>query len=146
MTEIYGDITKLASGVIVHQTNCQNKIGSGVAGQIIRRWPIVEQAYHAIFHRKQINEIYGSWDPVEVAPGLTVVNLFTQMFYGNSAKTGRVYTDMDKLAAGLCNICKHYPNRRIYIPYHIGCGLAGGDWNELLKTLQTLPVIVVRKN
>ena len=33
---------------------------------------------------------------------------------------------------------ENYPDTPIYIPYHMGCGLAKGDWSSVLDALSLL--------
>ena len=134
MKFVQGDITKIKNGVICHQVNCKNKIGAGVSGAITSKWPKVKKMYHDIVAETG-SQIFGQVQLCYIDPNITVANIFSQYNYGNSKKTGIVYTDMDKLVNGLREICSLLPNRNIYIPQYIGCGLAGGDWNVLLQRL-----------
>lgn len=61
---------------------------------------------------------------------------YTQLYYGNSAKTKKVYTDENKLIDALTRFDQRakQDNQPAYVPAKIGCGLAGGDWNRIKKT------------
>ena len=145
MTVIQMNLLNVRQGVIVHQVNCMDRIGAGIAGQIIRKWPIVERMYHEAFRHAEPESLFGSWQPVSVAPGLTVINCFTQYGYGNPRRTGKTYTDVNKLIAALTEICEAYPYDQIWIPYGIGCGLGGANWNTLKYRLDDLPRLNVAK-
>lgn len=43
---IQKDITTVEKGVIMHQVNCQNVMGAGVAKAIYLKHPLVKQAFH----------------------------------------------------------------------------------------------------
>ena len=60
---------------------------------------------------------------------------YTQLYYGNSAKTKKVYTDENKLIDALTRFDQRakQDNQPAYVPAKIGCGLAGGDWNRIKK-------------
>ena len=49
---------------------------------------------------------------------------------------------MPKLIHNIQKICEHHEN--VHIPYRLGCGLAGGNWDELVEAIKNLPVTVVR--
>ena len=139
------DILSVTNGVIVHQVNCQSRIGAGVSGAIIKRYPIVESAYHSKFQNASPSSVFGTWQPVQVSESLIVVNAFAQFFYGNAAKTKRVYTDEDKLVKILTDVCNKYSEyEEIWIPYGIGCGLAGGNWENIVFRIERLPLNVAK--
>ena len=105
MKTIKGDITKITSGVIVHQVNCRNRIGAGLSGALIKVYPEVERYYHYAFEHASGKDLLGTYQVVPVTKELKIINSFTQLYYGNAMKNGRVYTDMDKLGKVLYIIC-----------------------------------------
>lgn len=141
MKIIKGDITTIKKGVIVHQVNCRNRIGAGLSGKLIAAYPVIESYYHYAFDHESARNLFGTYQAIPVTDDLTVINSFTQFYYGNAMKNGRVYTDMDKLVAVLSHICERYHD--VYIPKGIGCGLAGGNWDELISRIEHLPLTVV---
>lgn len=144
MKTISGDILRIESGIICQQVNCANGYGAGLSGKIAKKYPQVEQAYRDIFKKLPRKEIFGLCQPVRVSEELIVVNIFAEWNYANAYETGIVSTDMDKLVDGLHRICAQYVDHDIYVPYKIGCGLAGGDWNELCERCAGLPIVAVR--
>lgn len=132
-----GNLMDVQSGVIVHQVNCMGAFGAGVAGQIASRYPIVKRNYLSFCQSKRNpRELFGLCLPVRVSEGLVIINAFSQFAYGNAAKTGRVYTDQTVLLDCIGRVRQRYPNQVIYLPWRIGCGLAGGDWNAILSQLR----------
>ena len=147
MRVIDGDLLEQTEGVIAHQVNCRNVIGAGVSGAIIAKYPVVERDYHNTCQFWEPEELLGTWKAVEVSPVLTIVNLYTQMDYGNSRKDGVVYTCMPLLIENLHHVCKKYAKTTVYVPYKIGCDLAGGSWEELEKGCSDLEnLVAVRLN
>lgn len=142
MKTITGNLLNITDGVIVHQVNCRNRIGAGVAGALIQKYPVIKQFYHYAFEKAEPKELFGTYQVVPVDDNLKVINSFSQFYYGNAQKNGRVYTDMNKLVAVLKAVCDRYDN--VYIPEKIGCGLAGGCWNELVEKIKDLPITVVK--
>lgn len=141
MNTIIENIMNIKSGVIVHQVNCRNRIGAGLSGSIIAKYPKVKEYYHYAFTQTEPKDLFGRYQIVPVSDNLKIVNSFTQFYYGNALKNHRVYTDMDKLVSVLTTLCNKFGH--IYVPKYIGCGLAGGDWNELVKRINHLNITVV---
>ena len=42
------DITSITKGVIMHQVNCQNVMGSGVAKALYTKYPQVKSEFHKL--------------------------------------------------------------------------------------------------
>ena len=131
---VNGSILNVSLGVIAHQVNCRNVMGAGVAKAISERYPLVKKRYHEAFANTDPEDLFGAAQEVVTREGVVVVNLFTQKNYGNSSRTGEVYTDEDKLVEALERTASQR-GRVVHIPYGIECGLAGGDWGSLARRL-----------
>ena len=46
ITYVKGNLLESDCNYICHQVNCQGRMGSGIAGQIREKWPIVYEMYH----------------------------------------------------------------------------------------------------
>lgn len=134
MRIIYGDIIDVKEECILHQVNCINKIGAGVSKVIINEYPIVEMRYHSLFGCMTSNKLYGYCDYLQVDDKLTIASSFSQYYYGNGQKKNVCYTDYDKLFSNIQKTLKMFD--KVYVPYKIGCGLAGGDWNICMQEFQ----------
>ena len=136
--QIQSDLTTINNGYIMHQVNCQNVMGAGVAKALYSKYPEIKTAYHE-FATKYPNptEHLGKIQPVSLTsnPNLKIFNAYTQLYYGNSAKTKKVYTDEEKLINTLNRFDQRakQDNQPAYVPAKIGCGLAGGDWDHIKK-------------
>lgn len=132
----------IEKGVLVQQVNCQNAIGGGLSGAINKVFPIVEEKYRAVFKVKTSEQVFGQKILVECTPDLYVCNLFTQFDYQrlNEPKTGKVYTDVEKLINQVERTTKYFADKgmNVYVPYNIGCGLGGADWKEVFARLKAL--------
>lgn len=129
--------------IIVHQVNCQCKMGVGIAKDIKVKYPNVftEYVHFCNLIKSDIN-LLGRCQIVEVerfdnfSPRY-VANLFGQQYYGS----GALYTSYEALEMAfkelLLWINQNHKNKKITIgvPYKIGCGLAGGDWNIVNKII-----------
>lgn len=139
-----GDIALAEGCIIAHQVNCQDRIGASVSGVITKRWPVVAKRYHEFAQRHPTPaDRLGRIQPVPVGNGTYVCNLFTQLNYGDSEKTGVTYTDVDKLIRRLEDLCDKRPNDVICVPENIGCGLAGADWDDVRRQIAHLPICVI---
>lgn len=138
--EIKGDITAINKGIILHQVNCQNAMGSGVAKAISSKYPIVKQKYHELFKTNSGEKLFGKLQGVVINENLIIMNSFSQFSYGNAYKNGICFTDMGKLVFNIKKALLYAEknNTKLYIPKRIGCGLAGGNWDELYSQLKDL--------
>lgn len=131
--------------VLCHQVNCKGVMGAGVAKAIRERWPLVFERYQEWC--KDELPLLGEFQPICVENGdkpnsLWVVNIFGQDGHGSGRQTnyGAVAKSFNKLAVWHE---KHHSDARIYIPYLMGCGLAGGDWEVYSEIVEFfLPNVV----
>lgn len=144
MQIVQRDLLTVEQGVIAHQVNCRGRIGGGVSGAIIQKYPIVEEKYLTLCKWCPPERLFGHRQFVQVTPQLAVYNCFTQLDYGNPKKTGRVYTDINRLASALSRICQENQGKEIWIPYGIGCGLGGANWEDVEALIRDLPLMVAK--
>jgi hypothetical protein len=71
---------------------------------------------------------------VKVNPGLFICNIAGQDGYGTQSRQ----TNYEALASCLTKLhAKSIELNLIpYLPYKLGCGLAGGDWNVVSKLIE----------
>lgn len=130
-----GNILDEGTGIICQQVNCQGVMGAGLAKQIRDKYPEVYNVYKEYIFKRKVNcldgvKLLGSVNPVYINKNLIIANIFAQWDYG----TNRIQTDYESLKEGLEYIEKTVApvyNLPVYIPYGIGCGLAGGDWETV---------------
>jgi Macro domain. len=147
--EILGDITRISHGLIMHQVNCQNVMGAGVAKNLYQTYPQVKELYHQLAEEYNTPaKRFGLLQPVHISDELIILNSFSQFAYGNSKRTGKVYTDENVLMENLkrCDLMAKEKNLTAYVPNQIGCGLAGGDWQRIRQfILKETDIIIVVK-
>ena len=124
MRQIEKDILTVEEGVICHQVNCRKVMGAGLAAAIRKKWPKVYKEY------MNTEPSIGVVHVVQVDDKLFVANLYAQNFYGR----GKQHTDYDALRECLKTLRRSFDLGQIYLPYQIGCGLGGGDW-EVVKSI-----------
>lgn len=133
-----GNLLDADTDFICHQVNCRGKMGSGVAGQIRGKWPIVYTEYFDFF-LKAPEGLLGKIQPViipkeEDKNQQIVINMFAQQSYGYD---GNLYTSYDAFWSCLQKIKNFVPtNQTIAFPYKIGCGLGGADWEVIYKMIE----------
>lgn len=135
MNIIKKDITTIDEGVILHQVNCQNAMESGVAKALFTKWPQIKTEYHKAFEKLSKDRLYGQIQRIVINENIIVLNSFSQYNYGRDKK---VYTNMKYLKENIYKAYKYAKsrNQKLYIPEFVGCGLAGGNWEELMKELK----------
>lgn len=127
---------------MVHGCNCLHAMGSGVAGQLARRYPIVPEA-------DRQGSTFGDMSKLGTFTDVCVESVVNEQIYFNvfnlytqraPTYTGEDVFDYDSFPQGL-EIIK--ADLRLYddgeddqIPYKlgfpkIGAGLAGGDWTRI---------------
>lgn len=150
ITTINKDILTVDKGVIVHSVNC-----IGAVGAIARKWPKNAEQYKAHVKRQKLPiMLMGSVFEVNVAHNIIVANLFGQ----NNIGTNKQQTEYSALISGFKRIADTFFEGNdkqlvdfgnpfgeidqpidltdIYIPYKIGCGLGGADWNLVQEIIE----------
>lgn len=134
---VQGDLLQSECDIIIHQANCLGIMGAGIAKQIKNLYPEVYKADLSFpIPVKDLNRV-GEFSYAEVTNPYTnkkqtIVNMYSQYDIGKG-KTN--YYAMEK---ALKKIILFYlsPAKKIGLPYGIGCGLAGGDWEEVYSILE----------
>lgn len=132
-----GDATQPMSrpAVIVHVCNDIGGWGAGFVLAVSRRWKEPERIYRASF-RSSSKPSLGDVQFIDVEPGLTVANMIAQRGIGPAAdgsppiRYTAVRTCLEKVAT-------YATERRasVHMP-RIGCGLAGGRWDDVEAIVQ----------
>ena len=136
------NILLVETGIICHQVNTLGLMGRGLAKEIKERYPEVYTKYRAICKYFLNSEmLYGNIAFIPVTDRLYVSNLFSQV---GLIKADRITpTDYGLLKQCLIKTIKKrneiYETSNImyeiYLPFKIGCGYAGGSWEEVLKII-----------
>ncbi len=148
MIYVKGNLLESPVHIIAHQVNCLGIMGGGIALQIKRKWPEVFEEY------KEFIEDWEYCNGGELPLGhcymtilnrepgrRTVANIFGQNGIGGTA------TDYDAVKKAFIELHKYLISDKLYrydsqipigIPYKMGCGLGGGDWDTYRQMLQEL--------
>ncbi len=138
-----GDLLKSDCDYICHQVNCKGVMGSGIARQIRDAYPSVYQDYLNYCSKKKPEDLFGDILFTYASEVKDVINMFAELDY---LPRGICHTDYEKFR-GCCKKIKNVikllksemaagTNIKIGFPDHIGCGLAGGDWNIVKRIIE----------
>lgn len=152
----------ISEGIICQQVNCCGVMNAGLAKIIKTQYPQVEEAFYDNYKKStnsqnrnykchfnqlgsfQLVALDKPFQPVRnggntamIDNGIYVANIYSQDFYGNPSKTGKVYTKLDSLINSIKTIAA-FSSLPVYVPFHIGCGFGGEKWENVQQQLQTL--------
>lgn len=160
---IKGDICNLPQSLnckyIAQQSNCVSKKSHGLSQSITNKWPYANR-YAKRIKNDTPGDVYLSHPESSQHP--IIIHLFGQYRIGkcNDARWHAVYkhpnyvdSELQRLIWFKSALTKletliDVDNDVIFIPFQIGCGLAGGDWNKYKDILNTsvIQFIIVKWN
>jgi len=135
---INGNLLDSDCQYIAHQCNCYSRRGAGLASAIFKAFPWAD-VYSNRSERENDSALFGSitvyGDPEQ--DQRYVINIYAQLKPGKPSP-GRDSADsrLDAFSKALDQIAALPKLKSIGFPYGIGCGLAGGDWNEYETLLE----------
>lgn len=145
---IEGNIVNAKTDFIIYQVNCQGVIGSGVAKALRDYDEGIYIHYRKIceFCKFKPESLLGTCDAYFLKDsGQIVLSLFAQDKYGYD---GKQYTDLEAFREGLRYISQHFGvwckgaaekdlrQISVALPYKIGCGRGGADWEVVYKIIE----------
>ena len=133
---VNGDLLQSNLPLIAHQTNCLGVMGAGIARSIKDKWNQVYIQYvNFCKNFKYSTELLGKCQicSTEDEPISLVANLFGEYSFTESvAPYENRHTNYNAALLDLKEFCKNEGIIKIGIPYKLGCGLAGGDWDGVV--------------
>jgi len=120
-------------GVIAHVCNDSGGWGKGFVLAISRRWQEPEAAYRT-WARSAQDFGLGMVQLVKVADHLCVANMVAQ--HGYVSRANPVAIRYDALAQCLSTLAGRIDDGTIIHMPRIGCGLAGGSWDQIEPLLE----------
>ena len=134
---VNGDLLQSNLPLIAHQTNCLGVMGAGIAKAIKNKWDDVYTSYSKLCKNLKYSkeDLLGKCQ-ICITEDNIVANLFGEYSFTESvAPYENRHTDYDALKEALVHLkafCKGVNITEIGIPYKLGCGLAGGDWDGVV--------------
>lgn len=142
MVEIrQGNILEATEEVICHQTNCVSSDSAGLAGQIFTKWPETN-VYKSRNNFSVPGEVIYSPLPKHKFPQI-IAHMMAQFKPGKSRiRRQREQIDSPKKRLSYFKKCLKFLSKRhafcsnsFAFPWKIGCGLAGGNWDEYMDLI-----------
>jgi O-acetyl-ADP-ribose deacetylase (regulator of RNase III) len=137
---IQGNIFDGVWDVMMHVANCYHTMGGGIAREIAKRFP---EVYAADKETVDDETKLGHYSFAEIPGKRVVYNLYAQTGIGNNGDPLKRNLRYDSFFDSLFRVfrleCSHAAATKketltIALPYGIGCGLAGGNW-EIAKKI-----------
>lgn len=154
---VEGNLFDSSANFIVHQTNCQGVMGSGVAAQVRQFYPHVEKEYMRYVRYTKKNKLpllgtaqyvpVDSWALIMVDAVKNnniiaydtkyqyIVNVFGQDDFGTD---GKIYTNLKALKNALIDVKKKAQaiGASIALPYGIGSVRGNANWDDVYKIIK----------
>jgi O-acetyl-ADP-ribose deacetylase (regulator of RNase III) len=129
----YGDILNSTADVMCLQVNTLGVAGAGLAKRLKDKCPSAYAHYRQLCVKTAPGVLMGKTliVPLDVNKGRFVAYCFAQEVL---ARQGECVTDYDALRKALQMVAEWMKNngkKSVAIPYKMGCGLAGGDWETV---------------
>lgn len=135
---IDGNLLSTACKIIAHQVNCKGLMDHGVAKQLRDKYPRNYRIYKEVCSGA---EALGTPEKLlginlgVVEGDKIIVNMFAQLNRGTGKQTDykalrECFEDVKSTAIS------QFPLSAVAMPYKIGCGLGGGDWDEVYSILK----------
>lgn len=124
-------------GVIAHQCNCVTSHAAGVARKIFSAFP-----YSDSYKDRKVPGEAGTIDVRRPPAGSehlpAVVNLFAQYYPGKPRDAFDTNDDRNRWRILCLKAMAESLDEgtMVFVPYRMGCSLAGGNWDEVLEALK----------
>lgn len=126
---------------VAHGCNCHSAMGSGFAPQIAKAFPIVEQVDNEMYEKytgpNGLGNVamLGNFSMARVFLNMVVFNLYTQYLPGKDLRMNALETAFFNINRLLSQSQQKRPI--LHIP-KIGAGIAGGDWDQISKVIDSV--------
>jgi len=134
-----GDLLTAPVGIICHQANCQNTMGSGVAKSIREKFPDAWKA-DCEAAKSGFNVLGNISVGKDISPSFVnfyIVNIYGQFRYGLDTR----HTNYEAVYKGLektLEFTKSVGTPPIGFPYKMGSVRGGGDWRIIQKMIEVI--------
>lgn len=118
------------SDYIGHQVNCKGVMNVGVSKDMKRRFPGKYKEYKKYCRGKEPSSLLGT-----IYVSYPVIHLFGQL---GCDEDGYHYTDHEALQNALKLAKEHIGSSTLALPWRMGAGLGGGDWQYILAMIENL--------
>lgn len=126
-----GNIFDSNAKIICHQVNTYGVMGAGIAAEVRVRFPEVYTEYNAYCIANSQNKMLGLVLFSNTQSGF-IANCFSQQCMNTD------YDAFDHCMRMVKKFAEKHNNAKIAIPYKMGCGIAGGDWNTVEQIIRNV--------
>lgn len=128
------DIFTIPNSTILHICNIAGGFGSGFAGQVAEKYPFVKDEYKKFYKNRELR--LGNFSIHSTSINTNVINLYAMPDYRHKMDDHTCYLNYEALDSALELATDYLPIASIpLVPYGMGAGNAGGDWNKVTKLL-----------
>jgi len=130
--EIKGDLLAADVKIRCHQVNCKGVMGAGIAKQVKEQYPEAFKQYKELCDQFG-SSLLGHTQFVVCHDGTIIANMFAQDDYRGAGPK----TNMEALDECLSQVATFAwrVGASVGFPKLLGCGLAGGNWDEVCKLI-----------
>lgn len=133
-----GNIIYATEDIICHQVNCLGIVGAGLASQIKEFFPRAYYLYKQFCKENTPIQLLGKAQMVPCGSKI-VANLFGQNGVGHKSVQTNYKALHNAIDSVLCEVVHgEYKGKTVAFPYGLGCGLAGGDWSIVSKSIESI--------
>lgn len=137
--EIKGDLLVQERGILCHQTNYMGVMGGGIAAAIWDKLLDDQCRYNYVnFCRKCGETALGYAQFLYVKEDLIVANCYSQNGFSEMDADGSItnYEAMRECFIKVRDFALQQDLPFVYIPYGMGCGIAGGKWDRVRSIIE----------
>lgn len=133
-----GNLLDSSADIIAHQTNCQGKMGSGVAKAIKEKYPRVYEQYIKAYTMGLTK--LGMCQVVKTNPSgdgnRLIANLFGQEDYGYDTQRYTNYEGIYVALEKLAQYCRENNLTSVAFPWHMSSDRGGADWMVICTMIE----------
>jgi len=122
------DLELLDNEYIVQQCNATHNRSYGLSSALFKKYPKAN-IYNGKY--KETNREVG-----DIIIRDKIINIIGQKHQGKPSADDTEKMRLNYFKNSLEKISKIEGIKRVYIPYKIGCGLAGGNWDDYFKAIK----------
>lgn len=134
-----GDLFSATEGIICHQVNCKGVMGRGVAKTFKQVFPENYELYkEACNNAINSTDLLGKLIFLGEDDNKYSCSMFAQDDYHNRSVCNTNYEAFRSCCKAIAHTADAISSSHkvtINMPYKIGCGLGGGDWDVVLRIL-----------
>lgn len=145
--EVIGDLLTSNMDIIGHQTNCVGVMGAGIAYHIKNKYPKVFIEYKKLCDKHNNGQgLLGKCQVVSESGDIIDYNsliadsksIFIANLFGQNGFGGGIQTQYAHLKTSLVELKVIAKENDLWVglPYKLGSGLAGGDWNIVKQMIE----------